>query len=105
MQRELLHAVAKIEQTKMSGTNHAAGRAHKQFPTALNHIDAHVVEKGARYLSGAANPDVVAGIRAAATAAMRHQEIIPAIVIDHHRGFAIDRKVPWCVIRVETPSR
>ena len=53
MTRELLHAVAKVEQAEVSGSDEATAGSRKQLPSALQHVDAHVVEERARHGSRA----------------------------------------------------
>ena len=43
---ELLHAVAEVEQAEMPRTDVTAARAEEQLAASLQHVDAHVVEKG-----------------------------------------------------------
>ena len=85
----------------MAGANHAAAGADEQLAAALDHIDALVVEEGTGHFPGAAHADVVAGIGAAAATAVRGQQVIPAIVIDHVGGFAVDGEVAGLVVGVE----
>ena len=90
---ELLHAVAQVQQAEVAGPDHAAAGADEQLAAALDHVDAHVVQEGAGHLSGAAHADVVAGVGAPTATAVRGQQVIPAVVIDHVRGFAVDGDV------------
>jgi hypothetical protein len=48
MARELLHAIAEIEQAEMSRTDVAAADPRNSLAAALQHVDAHVVEERAR---------------------------------------------------------
>ena len=77
----------------MPGADRASARAHEQLPAALNHIHADVVDERTRHLLRTAHADVIPGIRTATATAVRHQQVIPAIVVDHDGGFRIDRDI------------
>src|ERR1035438_7164722 len=85
----------------MAGTYHPSARAEKQLPSALDHIDAVVVEKRTGDFLRAPDAYVVAGIGAATATAVRGQEIIPAIMEDHVGRLAVDRQVARLVVGVE----
>ena len=99
--RELLHAVAEIEQTEVPRSDEPAAGAEEQLAPSLQHVDAHVVEERARYLAGAAHPDVVAGGGPGAARSVRHEQVVPAVALDHDRGFGVDGDVGRRAIRVE----
>ena len=61
---ELLHAVPEIEQPEMAGADVAAAGPEEQLAAALQHVDAHVVEKRTGHLLRPPHADVVAGVRA-----------------------------------------
>ena len=105
VQGELLHAVAEIEQAEMTGADHTAAGADEQLSAALDHVDALVVEEGTGHFLRAAHADVVAGVGAAAATAVRGQQVIPAIVIDHVGRFAVDGEVAGLVVGVEALAR
>ena len=105
MHGELLHAIAEIEQAEMPGADHAAAGADEQLAAALDHVDALVIEEGTGHFLRAAHADVVAGIGAAAATAVRGQQVIPAIVIDHVGGFAVDGEIAGLVVGVAALAR
>ncbi len=53
----------------------------------------------------ATDANVVARVGPAAATAVRDQQVIPAIVINHDRGFAVDRDVAGLFIGVEALAR
>ena len=85
---------------KWPAPNHTTAGTHEQLSAALDHIDALIVEERAGDFLRAAHADVVAGVGAAAATAVRGQQVIPAIVIDHVGRFAVDGEVARFVIRV-----
>ena len=74
----------------MSRADVTAAGSGKQFPASLDHVDAHVVDKRSRHLLRAAHADVVAGIPSRTTRPMRDQQVVPALVKDHHGCFGVD---------------
>ena len=98
---KLLHAVAEIEETEMSRADVTAAGSGKQFPASLDHVDAHVVDKRSRHLLRAAHADVVAGIPSRTTRPMRDQQVVPALVKDHHGCFGVDGDIDRLPFRVQ----
>ena len=90
---KLLHAVAEIQQPEMSHADVPAARSGEELAAALEHVDAHVVDERARHLSRSSRADVVARVAAGTARSMRHQQVVPPFVKDHHRGFGVDRDV------------
>src|SRR5450631_2111096 len=105
MTGEFLHAFAQIQQPEMAGTNVASLRAEKLCAAALDHIRACVVDEWTGYFAGAAHADVVTGTGSLTATSVRGQQIIPAIVIDHVRCFAIDGEIDGLITRVQTFAR
>ncbi len=99
MARELLHAVAEIEQAEVARADVPATRSQEQLAAALEHVDAHVVDERACDLARSSHADVVARIRAGAARSVRHQQVVPAIMEDHHGRFRVDgdvdRRAVW----------
>ena len=105
MHGELLHVVAEVEKAEMAGANKTAAGANEQLAAALDHVNAHVVEEGAGHFPGTAHPYVVAGVGATAATAVRGQQVIPAVVVNHVGGFAVDGDIVWLVVGVDAPAR
>src|SRR5690348_1018460 len=89
MAGEFLHAVAQIENSKMTGTDLVIARREKKFAAAPGHVGVVIVEVRAGDLFRAANANVVGGGRTGAAGAVVGQKIIPTVVIDKDRGLAI----------------
>src|ERR1035438_10748355 len=98
MRGELLHAVAKIEEAKMAGAYQVAPGAREQLAAALDHVDSLAVEERTCHSLRAAYPYVVARVGAAAATAVRSQQVIPAVVINHVARFAVDGEVAGLVV-------
>ncbi len=102
MAGELLHAVAEVEQPEMPRADLTAARAKKQLATPLEHVDAHVVEKGPGHFPGPAHADVVRGIRAGAARPVGDQQVVPTLAEDHDRRFGVDGDVNRLSLGIQT---
>ena len=85
----------------MPWPDHAAARTNEELAATLDHVGAQVVEEGAGHLLRASHAYVVAGVGAPAATAMRRQQIIPAVVIDHVRCFAVNGKLTRLIVGVD----
>src|SRR3954471_4038080 len=102
MAGEFLYAVARLNQSKMPGPDKAAFRAQEQLPATLDHVNAHVVHERTGGLFAPPDTNVVTRVSARAATAMRGQQVVPAIVVDHRRSFAVDGQVNGLLRRLDS---
>jgi hypothetical protein len=105
MKGKFLYAFAQIDQAEVAGTDVAAIGGNDEFAAASEHVYAHVVHEGTGHISGTAHSDIVSGIGAGAAGAVRARKVVPAVIIEHYCGFAVDGNITGLVVRVNTFSR
>jgi len=87
-----------IEQSEMVGADVPAARSSEPCPSALGHVDAHVVDERTGDFPRSADADVAARVPSCAARSVRHEQVVPTIMKDDHRGFGVDRDVASMVL-------